>query len=156
MNFSLWDVTPHRQRVEWTTRDSINQRQLTETLDTGAKKVTSAMLVAHPTHGAYAMIPTASQKEPKPYRVVSSVDYFPDGRIQGDYHDRPKLPPKSLFQNPWLNDFDIENGDVIQELKGVVKENNLLRSEDVSKRIMSRTFTHQWIPQGTSYRIVNP
>jgi hypothetical protein len=149
MNYSFWGITPHRQRVEWSTRDTINRRQLDDTFGAGAKTVTPAMLAAHPSRGAYTMIPTASQKDPRTYKGTG-VEYFPDARNQGE---RPTLPPKSLFQNPWLNNYDIESGDVIQELKGAVKENNLFLTEDVSKRMISRTWTHQWIPQGTSLRM---
>jgi hypothetical protein len=40
----------------------------------------------------------------------------------------------------------VENGDVAKELRGVVKEDNRFLVDNVSDRIIGRTFEHQWIP----------
>lgn len=150
-NFNLHDGT--RQRLEWETRDTINNRLWADTMDAGAKAVTSAMLAAHPTNGSEALLPSLSRKDDRPYH--GEVQYFPDAARpkDGQPQDRPTLPPRSLFQNPWTNGYDIERGDIAQELRGTVKESNRFLTEDASARMAGRTFEHQWIPAAATRSI---
>jgi hypothetical protein len=141
-NISAFSRVGPRMRAEWETRDTINNRLWADTMSAGAKAVTSAMLESHPTHGAQVMQPSAARIDNRSYRM-DGVAYFPDAPNQ---LDRPTLPPKSLFQNPWSAGYDIESGDIARELRGVVKENNRFLTEDVSARMAGRTFEHQWIP----------
>jgi hypothetical protein len=131
-----------RQRMEWETRDTINNRLWADTISAGPKLVTDKMLAAHPSHGAETMTPAASRTDNRPY-VVSGPAYFPS---PADPTERPVLPPNSLFVNPWSTGFNVENGDVAKELRGVVKEDNRFLVDNVSNRIVGRTFEHQWIP----------
>lgn len=131
-----------RVRAEWETRDTLNNRMWADTMDAGAKMVTAAMLNEHPSHGAMTQQPTASRHDDRPYHG-EGVQYFPDAK---NPLERPRLPPRSLFENPWSAGYDIESGDVARELRGVVKENNRHLTEDVSARMAGRTFEHQWIP----------
>jgi hypothetical protein len=131
-----------RQRMEWETRDTINNRLWADTISAGPKLVTDKMLAAHPSHGADIMTPAASRTDNRPYAVVGPA-YFPS---PADPTVRPSLPPNSLFVNPWSTGFNVENGDVAKELRGVVKEDNRFLVDNVSNRIVGRTFEHQWIP----------
>lgn len=130
-----------RQRLEWDTRDTINNRLWTDNMESGAKMVTSAMLATHDTNGAGALQPTSSRKDDRPYH--GTVQYFPDATSPTE---RPVLPARSLFHNPWANGYNIESGDVMRELRGTVKESNRFLTDDVSARMTGRTFEHQWIP----------
>lgn len=131
-----------RQRMEWETRDTINNRLWADTISAGPKLVTDKMLAAHPSHGAETMTPAASRTDNRPYAVAGPA-YFPS---PADPSARPTLPPNSLFVNPWSAGFNVENGDVAKELRGVVKEDNRFLVDNVSNRIVGRTFEHQWIP----------
>ena len=144
-----------RQRLEWETRDTINNRLWADTMEAGAKAVTTAMLAAHPSKGAETMNPTASRSDNRPY-LHEGVPYFPDAPVpaEGMAQDRPRLPPKTLFQNPWLNNYDIESGDIARELRGVVKESNKFLTQDAGARMAARTFEHQWIPAAATLAIV--
>ena len=148
--FSIHDGT--RQRVEWETRDTINNRMWADTMDAGAKAVTAAMLAEHPSRGAETMMPAYSRKDNRPYHHQGHAQYFPDAAApkDGRPQDRPILPPQSLFLNPWTNGYDIEKGDIAHELQGVVRESNRFLTEDASARMAGRTFEHQWIPAATS------
>ena len=131
-----------RQRMEWETRDTINNRLWADTISAGPKLVTDKMLAAHPSHGADVMTPSASRTDNRPYAVAGPA-YFPS---PADPSARPTLPPNSLYANPWSTGFNVENGDVAKELRGVVKEDNRFLVDNVSNRIVGRTFEHQWIP----------
>ena len=137
-----------RQRLEWETRDTINNRMWADTMDAGPKAVTSAMLEAHPSKGAMTMQPSASTDDRRPYRFTGS--FFPDP-VRPD--ERPRLPARSLFQNPWLSGYNVEGGDVIQEIRSTVTEDNRFLVEDASTRMAGRTFEHQWIPADVTQRI---
>ena len=135
-------------RVEWDTRDTINNRAWNSVQVAGPKAVTAQMLAEHPTAGAEPFMPSMSRQDERPYSSYGS--YFPDGR-QGQ---RPHVPPASLFQNAWLDGFDVEGGGSARELRSAVREQ--ARSEgDVSARIAGRTFQNQWIPPAMTQRIVN-
>ena len=109
----------------------------------GPKEVTSAMLAAHPSHGTQAMNPTASRSDTVTWTPTGlHTPYYPDGPPL----QRPRVPPTSLFQNDWMNGFDMESRDTAREMRSVVKEDNRFREQDSSTRIMGRTFEHQWVP----------
>ena len=137
-----------RQRLEWETRDTINSRLWADTMLAGPKAVTTAMLAAHATKGADMMQPSSARKDDRPYHL--ETPYFPDAVAPTE---RPVLPPKSLFQNPWSNGYNIEGGDVAHELKATVKESNRFLSEDSAARMAGRTFEHQWIPEAATRAI---
>jgi hypothetical protein len=128
--------------MEWETRDTINNRLWADTISAGPKLVTDKMLAAHPSHGAETMTPSASRTDNRPY-VVSGPAYFPSPT---DPTERPVLPQASLYANPWSTGFNVGAGDAGKELRGVVKEDNRFLVDNVSDRIMGRTFEHQWIP----------
>ena len=130
-----------RQRLEWETRDTINNRLWADTISAGPKAVTSAMLAAHPSHGVETMQPSSSTDDRRPYRFEGQ--YFPDSK---DPLERPRIPPQSLFMNPWIQDYNIEGGDVTRELREAITEDNRFLTEDASRRIAGRTFENQWIP----------
>lgn len=140
-------------RMEWETRDTANNRLWDNTITSGAKAVTAAMLAAHPTGGAETMTPSASRQDTRFWTPADTgaTPYFPDTARP---LERPTLPQKSLYQNPWLSDVNVDSGDVARELRNVVKEENRFRGEDTSARITQRTFEHQWIPPTVTKQIV--
>jgi hypothetical protein len=151
-----YSETP-RMRVEWDTRDTMNNRLWSDMQVTGPKAVTSEMLAAHPTGGAQQGLPTAARQDQRSY--ISGPTYFPDAPPikPGEYvQERPKLPPRSLFQNAWTTDMDIEGStiNVARELQGVVKEENRHWHEDAGTRVMQRMFQHQWVPAQTSQALL--
>jgi hypothetical protein len=137
-----------KMRVEWDTRDTINNRMWTDIQTAGPKAVTATMLSAHPTGGAQTTMPTASRQD---HRNWSSQPYFPDPKHPGE---RPTLPPSSLFQNPAMIGVDPEGRDAVRELRGAVKEDTRWWGEDTSSRIVSHVFQHQWVaPSVTSAQL---
>ena len=142
-----------RIRLEWDTRDTVNNRYWAATVDAGAKEVTTAMLSAHPTSGASSMMPAAARGDERSYgegpqwksgSMHPAVAAPPDPRVSG-WKPRPVGPPESLFQNAWLDGFDVEGQDAGREMRGVVREDMSGRSEDAAARIMERTFESQWM-----------
>ena len=77
----------------------------------------------------------------------------PDPRVVG-WKPRPVGLPGSLFQNAWLDGFDVEGGDTSRELRGVVREDMSGRSEDAAARIMERTFENQWLTGSTREAVI--
>lgn len=112
--FDIRDGT--RQRMEWDTRETINNRLWSDTMTAGPKMVMSAMLASHPTRGAETMNPVTSRDDHRPYRDPATASARP------------------------------EDGNLIRELSATIKESNLNRIEDVSVRMAGRTFEHQWLP----------
>jgi hypothetical protein len=146
-----------RQRLEWDTRDTMNGRIWADTMDAGAKVVTSAMLESHPTAGAWPMNPTVGRQEERSYQAPTY--YHHDARsdpTRGGAVERPKLPPQSLFQNAWFDGFNVEGGGQVREVRSAVKEHDYFRGEDASARVASRTFEHRWAggPFGVSGPVV--
>jgi hypothetical protein len=135
-------LEPVRQRLEWETRDSMNFRYAAVIQDMGAKQVTAVMLRDHPTNGANAMNPTVSRDDKRSYREEEPL--YPDGRTA---IERPPLPPRSVFQNPWYQGMDMEGGDVAREMFAGVKEDNRWRDENIAVRVAGRTWDHQWVPK---------
>jgi hypothetical protein len=142
-----------KMRVEWDTRDTINNRAWNSVQVAGPKAVTAQMLAEHPTAGAEPYMPAISRQDERPYAPHDGAvagGYFPDSRDGS----RPRVPPTSLFQNAWLDGFDVEGGGAARELRSAVKE-QAPREADISARIAGRTFQNQWIPPAVTQRIVN-
>jgi len=149
--FNIHDGT--RTRVEWETRDTINNRLWADTMSAGPKAVTTAMLATHVSQGSETMQPANARKDNRPYHEF--IQYYPDAAAprDGQSQDRPVLPPRNLGLNPWTNGYDIESGDIARELRGAVKESNRFFTQDVSARMAGRTFEHQWIPAARTREI---
>lgn len=127
-----------RVRVEWDTRDTANSRLYSDMISMGPKTVTSAMLDAHPTHGAEAYMPTASRNDTSLY---TSLSFFPDKLgTQNGRQDRARLPG-TIDSNPLLN--SLEPSEVVREIRRSVIEDNRFYNEDTDARINERVFTHQ-------------
>jgi hypothetical protein len=139
-----------RMRLEWDTRDTMNTRLWSDMITSGPKAVTTAMLTSHPSHGAETQHPTTSRTDERHYSPAGLIPYYPDAP---PLH-RPKLPPHSLFQNSWMEGFNMESRDTVRELRAAVKEENRFRVEETSSRIMGRTFEHQWLPPTATQHIV--
>ena len=131
-----------KQRVEWDTRDTMNNRLWSDIQVTGPKAVTSSMLAEHASHGAQTMAPLSSRQDQRTYHHSSSAS-----------NQSPASIP-SVFQNLSLRGFDVENGDVARELRSTVKEDNRFRTEDASSRIAGRTFENQWMSPLATQQIV--
>lgn len=124
-----------RQRVEWGTRDTINNRLWADT-------ITAGPAFARGSVAADPMLPSASRSDNRPY-AVGGPAYFASAPATSS-EERPTLPPQSLYQNPWSSGFNVGAGDIGKELRGVVKED---REIAVSNRLVGRTFEHQWVPE---------
>ena len=139
-----------RLRLEWETRDTINNRLWNDTLTAGPKAVTSESLAAHPTNGAGTMMPSAARQDMRPYGLTHNQD-FPSrdppstGPRMPGIQDRPGPPSVNLFKSPWLAGVNTESEQVAREMRGIVKESNAGRAEDTSGRLASRTFQNQWM-----------
>lgn len=118
-------------------RDVLNRRLATpDMLERGPRQITVEEAEARAELAGFHQQPTASSKDRRPYRTTTLMEYFPDAQ---NPLARPRLPPRSLFQNPWLNNYDIEAGDITRELRGTVRENNRHTDLDASARIRTRT-----------------
>ena len=118
-------------------RDVLNRRLAApDMLERGPRQLTVEEAEARASLVGFYQKPTASSNDRRPYRTTNLVEYFPDAT---NPLARPILPPRSLFQNPWLNNYDIEAGDITRELRGVVRENNRHTDMDASARIRTRT-----------------
>jgi hypothetical protein len=141
-----------RQRLEWEVRDTLSNRMWSNLVETGPLQVTSQALAAHPTSGAMMGQPALTRTDARPYTESQARQYFPDATVPTE---RPVMPAKNLFQNPWSAGYDVESGDVTRELRSVVKENNRNLTVESSARIAGRTFEHQWIPAAATKSIVD-
>lgn len=139
---------PIRQRVEWNTRDTMNQRLWTDLQSQGSKEVTPAMLAAHPTAGASPMMPSVSRTDQRNY--IAGPSYFPSAPVG----QREKLPARSLFQNAWTAGFDVDGDaqNIGRELRGVVKETR--GSEVAGSLAVQRMFQHQWLSPEISKQVI--
>lgn len=142
-----------RIRVEWDTRDTINDRLYSDMQASGSKTVTSAMLAAHPTHGAEPFMPSTSKMDPNLY-IESS--YFPDSTkalSPWGRQERARLPSTS---NPYTNtlDTDMNPSAIIREVRRSIVEDNRFRSYDIESRILERVFTHHLLSAEDTRAIV--
>jgi hypothetical protein len=139
-----------RLRVEWETRDTMNNRLWSDMQVTGPLVVTSAALAAHPTGGAHVSQPSLARQDVRGY---AAPGYFPDAAAprpgSTSLPVAPVLPARSLFENPWTSSLDTDHN-TAREFRGAVKEENRSRGDEVTSRTMERMFQHQWIsPQGS-------
>ena len=142
-----------RVRVEWDTRDTVNNRLYSDMLTMGPKTVTTAMLASHPTQGAEPFMPTVSRKDENMYQGLS---YFPNSEIQpsaSGRRERARLPPPGLAQNPYTAALDTDT-EYVRELRQSVVEDNRYNKDDTDARIMDRVFTHQLITAEMTKSIV--
>jgi hypothetical protein len=131
-----------RMRVEWDTRDTMNNRLWSDLQSTGPLVITSAALSAHPTGGAQVTQPSLARQDARAY---TAPGYFPDAATPRPLSlpVAPTLPPQSLFKNPWTSSLDTDHN-TVREFKGAVKEENRSRGDDVTSRTMERMFQHHW------------
>jgi len=143
-----------RMRVEWDTRDTMNNRLWSDLQSTGPLVVTSAALASHPTGGAQVSQPSLARQD---VRAYTAPGYFPDAVTMRpgptSLPAAPVLPARSLFENPWTSSLDTDHN-TAREFRGVVKEENRSRSDEVTSRTMERMFQHQWISPSASKDVV--
>jgi hypothetical protein len=145
-----------RIRHEWDTRDTMNQRLWADTIATGAKTVTSAMLATHPTAGAETMMPTAGRQDFRQYHESAiGVAHRPaaGGVATGlpGMLERPGIPRAGV----WYSPSEMETVNAVRDVRGVVRENNGGRAEDAAARLQARTFQNQWMTPDTLRTIVD-
>ena len=138
-----------RIRLEWETRDTMNNRLFSDIQVTGPKTVTSAMLASHPTAGAEPFMPSSGRQDQRDY---ANQSYFPSANKSASSIrlERPVLPGS---YNPYMTPGSDQN--TVRELQGCVTEDVRFRSEDAGNRIVERIFTHQWVPAEMTKTIVD-
>jgi hypothetical protein len=132
-----------RQRVEWDTRSSINNRFWESVQVSGPTAVTSAMLADHPTKGAWDQRPAVTRHDDRTWTAGADTPYFANTAGPGQ---RPTLPSSSVWANPHFDGWNPESTDTARELRGIVKEDRRFRGDDASLRVGARAFDHQWRP----------
>lgn len=151
-----------RVRVEWDTRDTFNNRLWADTMATGAKAVTSTMLAAHPTVGAESMMPAAGRQDQRHYHESGRPETgahvgAPQRPARGGLEtglpgmlERPGIPKAGA----WFDPASMDTHDATRDVRGVVRENNGGRGDDVAARLEQRTFQNQWMTSNTLQTIV--
>jgi hypothetical protein len=165
-----------RTRMEWETRDTMNNRLWADTVVTGAKTVTAGMLAAHPTAGAEPWMPSAARQDRRPYgeSAVAAATapvggggagpgaggFWPMTPVGGaggvgfthwaGVQERPAAPPRQA----WLAGVDAEGVNAARELRHAVKEDLAGREEDSSGRMAERMFQNQWMTRTDQQRVV--
>jgi hypothetical protein len=141
-----------RMRVEWDTRDTINNRLWSDLQVTGPMVITSAALAAHPTGGAQVTQPSLARQDARAY---TAPGYFPDAAAPRPLSlpVAPTLPARSLFENPWTSSVDTDHN-TAREFRGAVKEENRSRGDEVTSRTMERMFQHHWVSPQASKDVV--
>jgi len=153
-----------RTRMEWETRDTMNNRLWADMEVSGPKAVTSAMLATHPTAGAEAWMPSAGRTDRRSYVGWGTDSHHaawtagvPIGGAQGvgfmnmpGIHERPAVPA----QGAWTAGVNSEGPNVSREFRSVVKEDLTGREEDAAGRVAQRTFQNQWMTRDDQQRIV--
>lgn len=155
--------TQPRIRMEWDTRDSINNRLWADTMATGAKNVTSAMISAHPSAGAERMMPAAGRQDQRHYHESGRPETgahvgAPLRQARGGLEtglpgmlERPGIPKAAT----WFDPASMDTHNAIRDTRGVVRENNGGRSDDVAARLEQRAFQNQWMTTDTLRTIVD-
>lgn len=157
-----------RTRLEWETRDTMNNRLWADVQVSGPKAVTSTMLAAHPTAGAEAWMPSAARMDRRGYVSWGSDSHHsawaaggtvPVGGAPGvgfshmpGIQERPAAPAHSAWVAGSGVDRDAPN--VSREYRSVVKEDLSGREEDAAGRVAERTFQNQWMTREDQQRIV--
>ena len=143
-----------RMRVEWDTRDTMNNRLWSDLQVTGPLVITSAALAAHPTGGAQVSQPSLARQDARAYVAPG---YFPDAAAPRprplSLPVAPTLPAQSLFENPWTSALDTDHN-TAREFRGAVKEENRSRGDEVTSRTMERMFQHHWVSPQASKEVV--
>ena len=136
-----------RVRLEWDTRDTVNNRLFQNMVVAGAKTVTPTMLAEHPTRGAEPFMPTVSRNDINQYGGPS---FYPDSTATPSTSglvERAYLP-RLDSSNPFLSSLDTMRSpeSLTREIKHSVVEDNRFRTEDTDSRILNRVFTDRLIP----------
>ena len=143
-----------RMRVEWDTRDTMNNRLWSDLQVTGPLVVTSAALASHPTGGAQVVQPSLARQDVRSY---VEPGYFPDAAAARpgalSIPAAPVLPARSLFENPWTASLDTDHN-TAREFRSAVKEENRSRGDEVTSRSMERMFQHHWVSPEASKEVV--
>lgn len=137
-----------RLRMEWDTRDTMNNRLWDATVSTGPKTVTSAMLASHPTGGANIHMPIASRHDA---RIWSSATVATVAATTAAAAAAPTM--SSIYKSPMFTGMDVDKVG-LQELRGAIREDSRYRDEHTSRRITERMFDTQWVPKADAARIV--
>lgn len=150
-----------RIRMEWDTRDTLNHRMWADTMATGSKVVTPEMLAAHPTTGAETMMPTAGRQDHRYYHPTDTNTTMigppmrpaRGGEATGLPYmlERPGIPRAAA----WYNPAEMDTSNTIRDVRGVIRENNGGRGDDVAARLEQRTFQNQWMTPDTLRTIVD-
>jgi hypothetical protein len=147
-----------RIRVEWDTRDSVNNRLWADTMAAGAKTVTSAMLAEHQSAGAETMMPSAGRQDYRHYHESSAHIGAPmrvaaGGAATGlpGMLERPGIPRAGV----WFDTAAMDTSNAIRDVRGVIRENNMGRGDDAAARIQERVFQNQWMTPDTLRTIVD-
>jgi hypothetical protein len=155
-----------RTRLEWETRDTMNNRLWADLEVSGPKAVTTAMLAAHPTAGAEAWMPSAGRTDRRSYVGWGTGSHHsawtagvPVGGAPGvGFTNMPGIQerPAAPSHGAWLDTagVDREGPNVSREFRSVVKEDLSGREEDAAGRVAQRTFQNQWMTRGDQQRIV--
>lgn len=156
-----------RIRMEWDTRDTINHRLWADNMATGAKAVTSTMLSEHPSAGAETMMPSAGRQDYRHYHPsgTDAIGVGGTGAIGAPMRpaagglatglpgmlERPGMPRTGA----WYDHSQMDNQNAIRDVRGVIRENNLGRGDDVAARLEQRVFQNQWMTPDTLRTIVD-
>ena len=127
-----------RMRMEWDTRDTINNRIWSDLVDSGPKQITSQMVLENPMIGVSQVMPASARTDTRSWQ--KGPQYFPDPPAG----QRPILPTSSLIDSSWGRDYDADGRQAAREAAGVVKETKRYYGEEVAGRINDRTFQQQW------------
>lgn len=136
-----------RVRLEWDTRDTVNNRLFQNMLVAGAKTVTPSMLAEHPTRGAEPFMPTVSRNDINQYRQGG---FYPDSTATPSASgmvERANLP-RLDSSNPFLSSLDSVGSpeSLTREIKHSVIEDNRFNIVDTDSRMLNRVFTDRLIP----------
>jgi hypothetical protein len=156
-----------RIRIEWDTRDTLNHRLWADNMASGPKAVTSAMLAAHPSAGAETMMPSAGRQDYRHYHPsgTDAIGVGGTGAIGAPMRpaagglatglpgmlERPGMPRAGA----WFDTSQMDSQNAIRDVRGVIRENNLGRGDDVAARIQERVFQNQWMTPDTMRTIVD-
>lgn len=151
-----------KQRVEWDTRDTMNNRLWSDIQTAGPNLITSATLAAHPNAGAMPWMPSAARIDQRSYNPIGNdaAAYYPDAPAPrpGSARQDVMMPPhRNLQHNAWSTNLDLNSDpqNMSRELRAVVKEDGRFRRDNVSSQLADRTFQHQWVSDQLSNQIMN-
>lgn len=157
-----------RTRLEWETRDTMNNRLWADLQATGPKAVSSGMLAEHPTAGAEPWMPSAGRLDRRSFGVTPIVEEVggqhgiwqstaPIGGAQGvGFAHMPGVleRPTPPGHGAWTTGMDAAGFGAVREMRGVIKETLSGRAEDSAGRVAERLFQNQWMTREDQQRIV--